>query len=95
MEGLATQMNEVKQRGELVIRSDVIVREYGLNDRQSLAVGVLLERGEIGIEEFEALAPGVNRRTLQRDLGGLVKRGLVVARGAARSARYHLKQKLL
>jgi len=95
VEGLATQMNEVKQRGELVIRSDVIVREHGLNDRQALAVGVLLERGEIGIEAFEALAPGVNRRTLQRDLGGLVKRGLVVAKGAARSARYHLKQKLL
>lgn len=95
VEGLATQMNEVKQRGERVIRGDVITREHGLNDRQALAVGVLLERGENGIEEFEALAPRVNRRTLQRDLLGLVKQGLVVAKGAARSARYHLKQKLL
>jgi Fic family protein len=95
VEGLATQMNEVKQRGELVIRGDVIAREHGLNERQALAVGVLLERGELGIEEFGALAPGVHRRTLQRDLLGLVERGIVVAKGAARAARYHLKRKKL
>ena len=92
VEGLSTQMSEVKQRGELVIRRDVIARDHGLNERQGLAVEALLERGELGIEEFEALVPGVHRRTLQRDLQGLVERGVAVAKGAARAARYHLKR---
>jgi len=95
VEGLSTQMNEVKQRGELVIRRDVIAREHGLNERQALAVEALLERGELGIEEFVALAVGVPRRTLQRDLQGLVERGVVVAKGAARAVRYYLKRKHL
>ena len=93
--GLATQMNEVKARGERVIRRDVIAREHGLNERQALAVEALLERGELGIEEFVALAAGVPRRTLQRDLQGLVERGVAVAKGAARAVRYHLKDKHL
>lgn len=93
--GLATQMGEVRQRGELVIRRDVIARQHGLNQRQALAVEALLERGQIGIEELEALVPGVHRRTLQRDLQGLVERGVAVAEGAARAVRYHLKNKHL
>jgi Fic family protein len=93
VEGLAAQMSEVKQRGELVIRRDVIAREHGLNERQALAVEALLKHGQLGIEEFEALAPGVHRRTLQRDLRDLVEQGVAVARGAARAVRYHLKDK--
>lgn len=89
--GLATQLNEVKQRGELVIRRDVIARDHGLNERQVLAVGALLERGDLGIEDFVALAAGVPRRTLQRDLQGLVEHGVAVIVGAARAARYRLK----
>ena len=95
VEGLSTQMNEIKQRGELVIRRDVLAREHGLNERQARAVEALLERGQLGIEEFEALAPGVHRRTLQRDLQGLVERGVAVAKGAARAVRYHLNDKHL
>ena len=89
--GLATQLDEVKARGTTAIRCDVIAREHGLNRRQVLAVEALLERGDLGIEEFVALAAGVPRRTLQRDLQGLVERGVAVVKGAARAARYHLK----
>ena len=53
----------------------------------------LLERGQLGIEELEALVPGVHRRTLQCDLRGLVDRGVAVTKGAARAVRYHLKGK--
>ncbi|MCL4822555.1 MAG: Fic family protein [Vicinamibacteria bacterium] len=91
--GLATQMGEVKQLGERVIRRDVIAREHGLNERQVVAVEALLERGQLGIEEFEALAPGTHRRTLQRDLRGLVERGIASPKGAARAVRYHLRGK--
>ena len=91
VEGLATQMNEVKRRGEFVIRRDVIARKHGLNERQALAVEAMLEKGLLGIEAFEDLVPEVHRRTLQRDLQALVERGVAVAEGAARSVRYRLK----
>ena len=91
VEGLATQMDEVIERGKRVIRRDVIGREYGLNPRQVLAVGHLLERGDLRIEEFEGLCPGVNRRTLQRDLQSLVQQGVAKAAGAARAVRYKLR----
>jgi Fic family protein len=90
VEGLATQMDEVTERGKRVIRRDVIAREYALNPRQVLAVGRLLERAELRIEELAALCPGVNRRTLQRDLQGLVQQGVAKTVGAARAVRYKL-----
>ena len=93
VESLATQMDEVIERGKQAIRRDVIAREYALNPRQVLAVGHLLERDELRIEELEELCPGVNRRTLQRDLRDLVQQGVVKSIGAARSVRYLLKIK--
>jgi hypothetical protein len=33
--GLETQMIEVKERGEQVIRRDVLVQKHSLNDRQT------------------------------------------------------------
>jgi Fic family protein len=90
VDGLATQLGEVKARGELAIRRDVIVRERGLNTRQAEAVGLLLEQPEIALEDFEKLCPGVNRRTLQRDLQGLVGQRVLKMTGAARAARYRL-----
>lgn len=93
VEGLATQLTEVKTRGERAIRRDVIIREHRLNARQALAVEYLLENPELRIEDLEALCPGVNRRTLQRDLRGLVEQGVVTPLGAARAAHYKLKTK--
>jgi Fic family protein len=95
VDGLATQLGEVKARGELAIRRDVLVREHNLNERQAQAVGFLLEQPELAIEELEKLCPEVNRRTLQRDLQGLVEKRVLKLTGAARAARYRLKIKLL
>jgi DNA-binding HxlR family transcriptional regulator len=52
-----------------------------------------LERTELRIEELEVLCPGVNRRTLQRDLQSLVQQGVVKPVGAARAIRYKLRIK--
>lgn len=93
VDGLATQMNEVRQRGERVIRRDVLVRQHGLNERQAVVVEALLDGDPLGMEEVEALVPGVTRRTLQRDLHGLVEAGIAVAEGAARATRYSLSDK--
>lgn len=80
--GLETQMIEVKERGEQVIRCDVLVQKHGLNERQSKAVGLLLERKKLAIQDFEKLCPNVNRRSLQRDIKGLLDKGLITEIGA-------------
>jgi Fic family protein len=80
-EGLATQLDEVKARGERAIRRDVLARQHGLSDRQALALGRVLDEGRLTVQEFEALCPGVNRRTLQRDLKSMVDKGLLLERG--------------
>jgi Fic family protein len=91
VEGLATQMDELTERGKRVIRRDVLARQYGLNDRQLHAVGHLLEYGRLTIQDFEILCPSVNRRTLQRDLKDLVTKGLVLFEGATNRLVYVLK----
>ena len=93
VKGLATQMDEVKERGERVIRRDVITRKHGLNERQALVVGHLLENPALRIEDFERLCPKVNRRTLQRDLRGMLGKGILKAKGAARAVEYALRIK--
>ncbi|MBI3769704.1 MAG: Fic family protein [Deltaproteobacteria bacterium] len=90
--GLATQLGEVKARGRLVIRRDILAREHGLNPRQASIVELLLEKGELRIENVEAVFPSIHRRTLQRDLQGLVERRLVKTDGAARAIRYLLRK---
>jgi Fic family protein len=89
--GLATQLEEVKTRGELVIRRDVIAREHSLNARQVLAVEHLLQAGSLDIRTFEALCPEISRRTLQRDLTALETKGLVFPEGETNNLLYRLK----
>jgi len=89
--GLETQMVEVKERGEQVIRRDVLVQKNGLNERQGKALGYLLLHGKLTIQDFEDLCPEVNRRSLQRDLKGLLEKGLVTTEGATNQLVYRLK----
>jgi Fic family protein len=75
--GLETQMIEVRERGEQAIRRDILVKKHRLNDRQAKAIRFLMENNEMAIQDYENLCPEVARRTLQRDLKGLVEKGLV------------------
>ena len=79
-QALAAQLTEVKERGERAIRRDVLAGNHGLSDRQSQALGYLLERASLTIQEYEELCPGTSRRTLQRDLRALVDKGLLAER---------------
>ncbi len=79
--GLETQMIEVKERGEQVIRRDVMVQKHGLNERQGKAIEFLLTHGKITIKDFEELCPDVNRRSLQRDLKAFSNKGLIKEAG--------------
>ena len=89
--GLETQMIEVKERGEQVIRRDVLAQKHGLNERQSKAIGYLIQHGNLTIQDFEKFCPNVNRRSLQRDLKSILEKGLVITEGATNQLVYILR----
>ena len=88
--GLATQLNEVKQRGESAIRQDVFSQLHALTDRQTQALGYILENGRMTISDFQSLFPRVSRRTLQRDIRTLMEKGLIRRQGRTTGAAYIL-----
>ncbi|MBU4194748.1 MAG: Fic family protein [Actinomycetia bacterium] len=92
VEGLTTQLAEVRERGEQAIRRDVLIKEHGLSDRQAKALGHILEHGSLTIQEFEHLFPEVNRRSLQRDLKSMVDMGLLISEGATNKLVYLMKE---
>jgi Fic family protein len=91
VEGLTTQLAEVRQRGERAIRRDMLVKQHGLSDRQAKALQYILEHGSLTIQGFERLCPEVNRRTLQRDLKGMINKRLLVSEGATTQLIYRLQ----
>jgi Fic family protein len=90
--GLTTQLAEVRERGEQAIRTDVLVREYRLSERQARALAHILEHGSLTIQDFERHFPKVNRRSLQRDLKSMVDIGLLVSEGATNKLVYRMKE---
>ncbi len=83
-------MIEVEERGEQVIRRDMLVLKHGLNERQSKAVEFLLAHGRFTIQDFEGLCPDVHRRSLQRDLKKMLDKGLISSEGATHHQEYRL-----
>lgn len=75
VDGLATQLGEVRARGAIAIQSDVAARQLGLSARQAVALDHALAHGSLVLAELERLLPEANRRTLQRDLKGMVQKG--------------------
>lgn len=92
VEGLAMQLAEVRRLGEQAIRRDVLGKEYRLSERQAKALGYILENGSLTIQDFERLCPEVNRRSLQRDLRGMVEKRLLVSEGATNRLVYRMKE---
>lgn len=90
VEGLTAQLAEVRGCGELAIRRDVLAKEHGLSDRQTKAIGHILEHGSLTIQDFEGLCPDINRRTLQRELKAMMDRRLIVTEGETHQLRYRL-----
>jgi len=83
VDGLSTQLTEVKKRGTQAIRRDVLVKQHGLSDRQAKALGHVMAHGSLTIQDFEHLCPEVHRRTLQRDLKAMVDRGVLAERSTS------------
>lgn len=95
VQGLATQLGEVSERGKKAMKADLIARQHELSERQTKALRFLHDHAEMHIRDLEAMCPGVNRRTLQRDLQQMEDRGLVGRKGAARQSLYVLKENKL
>ncbi|HJH28436.1 MAG TPA: Fic family protein [Methanosarcinaceae archaeon] len=94
VEGLATQMQEMVERGKGAMRSDLIVKQYDLKERQAKALRFFLENDEMHMRDMEALCPKVNRRTLQRDLQQMEALGIIRRKGVARKSYYVLGNKV-
>jgi Fic family protein len=92
--GLAAQLEEVKARGTIAIRRDILVREHRLNERQGQAIEYLLKNPRMEIRDFEYLCPDVSRRTLQRDLAALESKGLIRHEGETNQLIYRPTDKL-
>lgn len=75
---LAEQMQEIKAKGEVIIQTDIIVRQCKLLDRQAK----LFQQGELTIKDFEKFFVDTPRRSLQRDLKSLVDKKLLVMEGS-------------
>ena len=92
VDGLATQLAEVKARGEIAIRSDVVAAEQGLTPRQAAALDFVMAHRRLTVADLENLFPDVSRRSLQRDLKEMLSRGLLkeVASGPTDPGRHYV-----
>lgn len=67
-------------------------REMGLNSRQELALGYLIEQRRITNRDMQELCPDVHVETLRRDLAAMVSMGLLIKVGDKRATYYILKR---
>ncbi|NGX46414.1 MAG: Adenosine monophosphate-protein transferase SoFic [Chlamydiae bacterium] len=90
---LETQIREIQAKGSRAVKISALAKEQKLSARQKQAMEVLLEKeAHFTIQEYEALCPGVNRRSLQRDLSDLVKKGLISQEGTKKATRYKVNR---
>jgi Fic family protein len=92
--GLYGQLAEVQGKGETLIRLDVLAKKHKLSARQRIALELALVQTSFQIQDFEVKCPGVHRRSLQRDLRGLLEKGLLEAEGATNRLVYRASSKL-
>ena len=92
--GLHGQLAEVQEKGETLIRLDVLAKKHKLFARQRIALELALVQTSFQIQDFEVKCPGVHRRSLQRDLRGLLEKGLLEAEGATNRLVYRASRKL-
>ena len=80
VEGLHSQMKEIQQKGEQLIKRDTLLqkikRKTALNTRQEKAVKYLIKTGKISVNEYQSMASCI-RRTAQRDLEDLVAQKVI------------------
>ena len=93
VDGLKVQMLEVKDKGEVAIKKDIIVekaKRFNLNDRQQEILLYLLDEKRASVEDIRQKF-GLVRRTIQRDFSKLIDLGLVreMAKSKTDPTRYY------
>jgi Fic family protein len=78
---LATQLVEVQHRGTTALTAERIGHTHGLNPRQVALLDEIIASGPLGVDTLAIAFPAVSRRTLQRDLAGLLDAGLITSIG--------------
>lgn len=93
IQGLSTQLQEVKLLGKQAIEQDVMIKKHRLSDRQKLAIEYISRHGGISIQQFEDICPDVTRRTLQRELKQLLDKDILCTTGATSNLLYEMNSK--
>ena len=93
IQGLSTQLQEVKLLGKQAIEQDVLIKKHRLSDRQKLAIEYISKHGRISIQQFEDICPDVTRRTLQRELKELLDKNILCTTGATSNLLYEMNSK--
>ena len=79
IDGLRSQMEEIQQKGEQLIKQDVTlqnIKKNKLNKRQEKTLKHLILKGTITVNEYQSVASCI-RRTAQRDLEELVEKSII------------------
>jgi hypothetical protein len=88
---LQTQDNDVSPGDETNQRREAVTKpKVELSGRQIAALHHIREHCNLTIQDFEKICPDVNRRTLQRDLRGMVDNGILTSQGASNQMIYQL-----
>lgn len=93
VQGLSTQLQEVKSLGKQAIEQDIMAKQHHLSDRQKLAIEYIAKYGGISIQQFQVLCPDVTRRTLQRELKELMDKKILITTGATSNLVYEMYAK--
>lgn len=93
VQGLSTQLQEVKSLGRQAIEHDVMAKQYHLSERQKLVIEYIAKHGGISIQKFEEICPDVTRRTLQRELKELIDKNILTTTGATSNLIYEMQVK--
>ncbi|GAB4177243.1 MAG: hypothetical protein Fur006_08720 [Coleofasciculaceae cyanobacterium] len=69
---------------------DVLCQQYQLSQRQCQALKFAIAQGGLTIQNFEEMYPKTSRRTLQRELRGMVEKSLLLPEGKTNRLCYRL-----
>jgi Fic family protein len=94
VDGLRSQMREIRAKGEQLIKQDVKfqkMKKNGFNMRQEKAIKRLIISGTITVKKYQDVASCI-RRTAQRDLDELVAKGVIkaVAKSATDPTKHYI-----
>jgi Fic family protein len=91
--GLEIEMHEIELKGSHALKLEALVLHHKLSERQKQPLESLwMREGAFTIQEYESLCPGMNRRSLQRDLSVLIEKGLIFREGIKKGVRYKINR---